>query len=1012
MPASVLAVRPLLPLFLGGCLAAVSAVADRAESVFESRIRPIFVDRCYSCHSAGAEKVKGGLLLDHQNTAMAGGDSGVVIVPGAPDKSRLVTAVRWTDKDLQMPPKHKLGDTEIAELEAWIKSGAPWPAETNAVPAASNAALSRLREKARNHWAFQPLKSANIPPGVHPIDAFIAQKLRAKGLGAAPPAASRDLVRRLYLDLIGLPPSPEELENYEKDPSPDRYPRLVEQLLASPRYGERWGRHWLDLARYSESTGFEYDRLRDNAWPYRDYVIRSFNEDKPYDQFIREQIAGDVMAPATHDRLVAPSLLVCGAYDQAGNAQANATQRAITREEEMEDMLSVVGQTFLGLTINCARCHDHKFDPISQSDYYRIKSVFDGVKHGERPVEGADEVLERESRIQKLGSELAEVQAEIARIEAVGRKAAQARLPAQVTTIGPSPFARWTFDGTNQSSTLPGEPCGEARIESGALQLAKAGGFYETIPLTRDVQDKTLEAWVSLLDLKQSGGAAISIETLDGSQFDAITFGERQGAKWTSGSEGFARTQDLEAPEENSQPGDRVHIAIVYDSKLGISVYRNGEPYGKSYKPASPLKVFKSGEAHIVLGRRHKGGGKPWLTGSIWRAALYDRALSPGEVAASYRSGGNSISVAEVVQNLTPGEREARQSALNRVGKLAADLEMARRGGRVAYAGTRIQPEPTHLLRRGDVKSPGEVVTAGALSAIETLPSSFDLPPDAPEAIRRQRFAEWLSDPRNPLPARVMANRVWQFHFGQGLVATPSDFGANGARPSHPELLDWLAGEFIRSGWSVKSLHRWIVTSATYQQASTLNPAAQRIDADNQLLWRFPPQRLEAETVRDAMLAVSGDLNLKAGGPSFRPFTTTDFNATFYFPFDSSDPELNRRTVYRMNVNSGKDPLLDTFDCPDPSVKTPRRNITTTPLQALSLMNSSFVQRQSADLASRALAVSGNRMDEAIRAVYRLSLGRPASPEEFERAKVATRERGLSHLCWVILNSTEFIYVR
>jgi hypothetical protein len=423
----------------------------------------------------------------------------------------------------------------------------------------------------------------------------------------------------------------------------------------------------------------------------------------------------------TTDGLVATSLLVCGPWDQAGSSQANVTQRLTTREEELEDLVGVVGQTFLGLTINCARCHSHKFDPIPHEEYYRVKAVFEGVKHGER-------------------------------------------------------------------------------------------------------------------------------------------------------------------------------------------------------------------------------------------------AITP------------------------------------QVGK----------GAPVSYIGARVQPEPTKRLRRGSVATPAEVVSPGGLSAIAGLSPDFGLAADAPEAERRSKFAQWLTDARNPLPARVMANRVWQYHFGQGLVASPSDFGVNGARPTHPELLDFLACELIDSGWSVKHLHRLILTSATFRQQSRYISKAAAIDAEAQFLWRFPPRRLEAEVLRDAMLMASGQINLQLGGKSFRPFTISSFNSDFYEPKDLVGADYNRRTVYRMNVNSGKDPLLDAFDCPDPSVKTPRRGVTTTPLQALGLMNNSFVQRQAWALAHRAEGKAKDRR-EAIDLAYRHALGRPATKAEIADASSNTN---LFSLCWALFNSTEFLYVR
>ena len=696
---------------------------------------------------------------------------------------------------------------------------------------ASSALAANARESS-GQWSLQPLQAPVVTrtsDDTSPIDAYITARLATNGLALSPEANRATLIRRLSFDLIGLPPSPREIDDFVQNQFPGAYEQLVERLLASPHYGERWGRHWLDVARYTESQGFEYDKLRDNAWHYRDYIIKSFNDDKPYDRFMKEQVAGDVLEPVTSDGIVGASLLVCGPWDEAGNGQANATQKAITREEEMEDLISVVGQTFLGLTINCARCHAHKFDPIPQEEYYRVKSVFDGVKHGERSIATMAEAKAREERIAARKKEIASAQDVVARIEDEGFKRAAAK----------------------QSRTR---------------------------------------------------------ETTNG------------------------------------------------------------------------------------------------------------RALSPEEVVASFRAGGFAIPESEILANLDVAQRAERESALARIEKHRHTLE-AVKPLPVSYAGTRVQPAPTHKLKRGDVKEPGEVVTPGGLSAITEVDPELGLAADAPEAQRRLKFADWLADPRNPLPARVMANRVWHFHFGQGLVATPNDFGVSGARPTHPQLLDWLATKFIESGWSVKALHRLIVNSATYRQASTQTGIeyyrrAVSLDADNQLLWRFPPRRLEAEAVRDAVLSVSGQLNLEIGGPSFRPFDALKFPANAYLPVDKIGAEFNRRTVYRMNVNSGKEPLLDAFDCPDPSVKTPRRGVTSTPLQALALMNNSFLQRHAGLFAERALKESANDLPRAIRTAYRLALGRPPAEQEAERALAAARARSLTNVCWALLNSTEFVYVR
>jgi hypothetical protein len=607
-------------------------------------------------------------------------------------------------------------------------------------------------------WSLEPIRDV-APPALPdeatartPVDNFVLARLHAAGLSLNPEASRLTLIRRVTFDLTGLPPTPEEIDAFLADSSADAYEKLVDRLLASPRYGERWARHWLDVARYTESQGFEYDHLRPNGWQYRDYVINSFNADKPYNRFVQEQIAGDALDPESPECIVAGSLLVCGPYDQAGNAQANATQKAISREDELEDLISTVGQGILGLTVNCARCHSHKFDPIPQADYYRMKAVFQGVRHGERAIVAKSEIEARERAIGEL----------------------------------------------------------KAR---------------------------------------------------------------------------FAKEEERET----------------------------------AIKKLKPLPV--------------------------------------------------------------------------------------------SYVGVREQPVPTRVLKRGDVKSPLDEVRPGGLSAVTTYPSDLGLAPDAPEAQRRVRFAEWVIDPRNPLTARVIANRVWLYHFGQGIVSTPSDFGQSGGKPSHPELLDWLATYLMRNDWSLKALHRVIVCSAAYRQSSEFNSAAADKDAEDALLWRFKPRRLEAEEVRDALLVIGGAVNWQIGGPSFRPFDIVTFNSSSYFPKDVSGAEFDRRTIYRANVNSGKDPLLDTLDCPDPSVRTPRRMVTITPLQALSLMNNPVIERQSERLAARASA-GCDSTDAPITRAYLHVLGRTPTSSELLTMREHARSHGLARVCWTLLNSTEFMYVQ
>ena len=872
----------------------------------------------------------------------------------------------------------------------------------------------------RSHWSFRPIQKVPVPAIPkssevrNEIDAFVVSRLTNAGLKPNPPADRATLLRRLSFDLVGLPPSPEQIAAFVADTSATAVERVVDRLLESPQYGERWARHWLDVVRYTESQGFEYDKLRDNAWHYRDYVIQSFNADKPYDRFMKEQIAGDVLTPASRDGLVAVSLLVCGPWDEAGNAQANATQRMITREEEIEDMISVVGQSFMGLTVNCARCHAHKFDPISQEDYYRLKAVFDGVKHGERTIATPDEAKHRESTLASLKAEIEKAETAVRDVETIGweRRVRQQNLPPQPTPLSWRPFLQWSFSQpADVSQAASGRLEGGAAISEGRLQLVQSGAYFRSAPIPRDLKEKTLEAWVALPDLKQGGGAAISIEAPGGGTFDAIVYGERQPRKWMAGSEGFARTRDLDAPEEDAVPGAFVHVAAVYSADNKITLYRNGVPYGKPYTAGSPLQTYRAGEARVLLGMRHTGGGRAFLTGGILRAAVHDRALSPAEVKASFDAAGLYIPQEQILAALTPQELLSRSNTLRHIQRTRDEMAQVKPLP-VSYVGTRRQPEPTRKLKRGDVKLPEEIVTPGALSGLPTMKGDFGLAADAPEAERRLRFAEWLADPSNPLPARVMVNRLWHFHFGQGLVPTPNDFGRSGTPPSHPELLDWLASTFRQGGWKLKPMHRLIVLSATYQQSSDLQSAAAQIDADNALLWRYSPRRLEAETLRDAMLSVSGRLNLEMGGPSFRPFEVQKFPANAYVPVDKDSAEFNRRSVYRMNVNSGKEPLMDAFDCPDPAVKTPRRGVTTTPLQALAMMNNAFVQRQAEVLAKRVQADASGDAARAVDRAYAYSVGREPSAVERARALEVSQQRGLANVCWALLNSTEFLYVR
>ncbi|MBB6048815.1 DUF1553 domain-containing protein [Armatimonas rosea] len=874
----------------------------------------------------------------------------------------------------------------------------------------STLALARRETKL---WSLQPVALPAVPAVKtvgwvrNPIDAFVLAKLEAKGLRPAPEADKRTLIRRVTFDLTGLPPTPQEIDAFLADTSPTAYEKLVDRLLASPHYGERWARHWLDVARFGESHGYEYDHVRENAWRYRDYVVGALNRDKPYDQFVREQLAGDVLPGAGPEGVIATGFLVAGPMDEAGKSAPGTLVRLRAREEELEDMIGVVGQTFLGLTTNCARCHDHKFDPISAKDYYRLKAALIGAHPGNRPVVPQEQLDLRARQAASLRNQQAEALDTLRRLEEPVRTRLLQEKSAHPAPGGPAPLLRWSFESLD-GGTLRGG----AQLRNGRLRLAGAGASFESAPLPVAVQEKTLETWVRLTDLNQRGGSALTLETDGGGAFDAIVLGERQRGKWFAGSEFYHRTRDLEAPQET--PGELVQVAIVYHADNRIQVYRNGKPYGAAYTPdgeGASLRTYPAGKSHALFGLRHTGSGDT-LSGEIEEARLYNRALTATEVAESFASAPFYVTPEALERGLSPDERTRRaalQAELERLQAQRVSVETPVQ----TYGVNSQRPGPTYILPRGDVQSQGELVTPGALSALTECSADFGLTTETPDGPRRLALATWVTNPKNPLTARVMVNRVWQGHFGRGIVGTPSDFGNNGEAPTHPELLDWFATAFSGPGeWSLKRLHRAILLSSTYRQSSASNPRGIALDPDNRLLWRMAPRRLEAEAIRDSMLAVSGKLNPAVGGPSFRPFTVSTFTSDFYTLLDRDTPEFNRRTLYRMIVQSARSPLLENFDCPDPSTKTARRTVTTTPLQALALMNDSFVLRQSRAFAERVAKEAGSEPSRQVAHAYTLAFGRPPTLAERTRALTHLSAHPLDSLCWALLNASEFLYAK
>ena len=751
----------------------------RAEAPdFDTQVAPILARRCLDCHS-GAEP-KGGLDLSGKSRAMAGGDNGEVIVPGRPEESPLWELVA----DGSMPPKTRLPADEQATLRAWIGAGARWGAD----PIDTFRATTD-RRAGRDWWSLRPVVRPDVPPGVNPIDFFVRGGLTGAGLTPSPRADKRTLIRRLTFDLTGLPPTPEDVEAFVKDENPSASRRLVDRLLASPRYGPRWARPWLDLARYGESNGFEHDEFRPDAWRYRDWVVNALNADLPYDEFARLQIAGDVLHPDDPAAIEATGFLVAGAYDSVGQTQQSDAMRKVVRQDELEDVVGTVSQAFLGLTVHCARCHDHKFDPIRQVEYYRFAASLSGVRHGDRDLTALDpETRAAEARIDRRTARLAAIESTIPGNQAGPRP--------------PAPLAAWDFTRglDDRLGSLHASTRGPAVRSPSGLKFDGKTAFAGTVPLSRDLRARTLEAWVRLDDLTQRGGAVIGLQSPDGSAFDAIVFAELEPGRWMAGSESFARSKSFNAPAETEAASRPVQVAIVYADDGTIAAYRDGKPYGNAYRTSPPV-TFRAGVAQVVFGLRHQPvGGNRMLAGTVVRARLYDRALTSSEVAASARVGGEIASVAAIEAAL-PADLRAEHVRL-RLGNDADRAELATHVRRT-YAVSPRPPEPSHLLTRGNPAQPAEVVSAGALGAVAAPAADFGLRPDAPEATRRiavrldgSPTRRIRSSPRvDRQPNLAGALRLGAHRNAERLRVQ--------RRPSRltPTCLDWLASEFVASGW-------------------------------------------------------------------------------------------------------------------------------------------------------------------------------------------------------------------
>jgi hypothetical protein len=777
-----------------------------------------------------------------------------------------------------------------------------------------------------------------------PIDFFVLARLESSNLSPSSEATRSVLIRRLSFDLTGLPPEPDVVRTFIADPDPMAYEKLVDRYLASPHYGERWARHWLDVVRFAESHGFETNLERKNAWQYRDYVIRSLNEDKPYDRFVLEQLAGDA---AGADE--ATGFIVGGPWDAVKSPDINLT--AQQRMDELHDFVATTASTFLSLTVGCARCHDHKFDPISQRDYYAMQGIFAGVQHGERPLRPPD-YDQRARKAEELRARLAAVDQELLRYEPVARI------------------------GNSAVGTIRRPPV-HPRFNSEHFDPVLAKSVRFTI-----LETNNLEPCIDELEIYSTG---------------------RPSENVALASKGTTATASGTYPNSEIHKLEHVNDGAVGNSRSWIS----NEP-GKGWvqlefrQPTEIQRIVWSRDREQKYADRLAKRYKIEIATNTndWRliASSDDREV--------LRDGGPSI-IAYATNNLPVREIEklrvriAEKEALEK--KIQQLLTIP-----AVYAGRFDQPGATFRLHRGEPLQRREPVDPGAIRGLNPL---LELPPETPEQKRRIALAEWLVHPDNPLPARSMVNRLWQYHFGRGLVETPSDFGRNGARPSHPELLDWLATEFRLRNWSIKSMHRLILLSNTYRQSSDLSERASAIDSDCHLLWRFPPHRIEAEPLRDSILWVSGNLDLTMGGPGFDLFQPNSNYVKVYIPKSVFGPQEWRRMIYLNKPRMRLDDTFGAFDCPDAGQIAPRRTSSITPLQALNLLNSPFTLQQATLFAERLHRDCGsNRSDQIARAFW-LAFSRSPSAIEISAATELIEQHGLSAFCRAVFNSNEFVYV-
>lgn len=992
----------------GGMVQRSSAAGPDAAGIefFEKKIRPVLVAHCYQCHSAEAAKAKklrGGLLLDSRDGLLKGGDSGPSLVPGKPTASLLIKAVQHDS--LKMPPKGMLPAPVIADLAKWVEMGAPDPRDGS--PLIAKRAIDL--EAGRKHWAFKPLTTV-VPPPVPDqpwvrtsIDRFILAKLSEKRLSPNLVINQEKLIRRVYFDLTGLPPAPPDIEDFLKDTGPDAYGRLIDRLLSSERYGERWARHWLDVVRFAESGGYEFDGDRPGAFYYRDFVIRALNRDLPFDEFVRLQIAGDHLYPGELDATAATGFLVAGPYP----GQTTAKTLEPIRYDHLDDMISTLGTSLLGLSLGCARCHEHKYDPIPQSDYYHLIACLARTDSARTAIE-----IERETyaaakvAFEQAHAPLVAARDKFVKEELPGRLQKWFAANKDVTapkwllldagSAGPATEALRRLDDVSfvvrnpkkngpdsYTFTAQTHHKGVVAFRLEALpdpslpnQGPGRGPQGEFVVNEIAVTAAPLDAETKKIKATPVKLKPVAVRPEGGDLTLSVDGNPKTG--WAAGGKGMTQSAvfAIEQPLGHDG-GTALTFTLTFAPGKGLGRFRFAVSTSANAAPDALADLQNASELRILLQAQ---AGKP-ISNQLPMAVRWYRAMDPTA---------NQV-------HATVEEHAKKEPKPRTVDVFAAT---SNKGGDV------------HYLIRGETSRKNGLARPGFVQVLVDASQGADrwLAPTAAGQVTkptpvapRLALARWLTDTEagaGRLLARVIVNRLWQHHLGNGIVRTPNDFGAQGEPPTHPELLDWLANELIRSGWSLKTIHKLILTSAVYMQDCTINPEAVKADPDNRLWWRRAPRRLEAEALRDTLLSIGGTLDLTMYGPG---------------TLEEASP---RRSVYLTVKRSRLLPMLQTFDAPEPIQGIGARQKTTAATQALAMMNSPLVRQQADRLAQRVRPKSAAGLPAAIGQAYRHALGRAPSVAETERATRFVLQQGdkgrdaaLADFCQVLLCSNEFLYV-